>query len=176
MKMNESQKLKIYNEIVEKYYKDIFRYGYKLTNNEAITEDIVQETLLRAWNALESLQDITKAKSWLITILKRENIRRVYKDKVNENQSFDDFEYLLEDEMVLEDELDKDIILKNILELDESYQEPLILQIFLGMTVEEIAHKIDLNENTVSTKLFRAKKLLQKRLSQKIKKIKKEII
>lgn len=170
MKINKEKKLKIYNELVNKHYNDLFRYAYKITNNKAIAEDVLQETLLRAWNGLESLKEINKAKSWLITILKRENIRRVYKDKVNVNDSYDDFEYLLEDTVCLDEEMDKNIILRNIQELKEKYREPLILQVFLGLSVEEISKKIGLNENTVSTRLFRAKSLLEKKLSQKIKK------
>ena len=37
---------------------------------------MVQETCLRAWKSLDSLQDEKAAKSWLITILRRENARR----------------------------------------------------------------------------------------------------
>ncbi|MCV5390693.1 hypothetical protein OFC62_38855, partial [Escherichia coli] len=47
-----------------------------MCKDKAIAEDLVQETCLRAWKSLDSLQDEKAAKSWLITILRRENARR----------------------------------------------------------------------------------------------------
>lgn len=169
MKMNEKEKLETYNKMVKDHYKSLFRYAYNLTNSEAIAEDILQETFIRAWNALESLNEMEKAKSWLITILRRENFRRVKKEKVNETDNYENFDFILEDKTNLEENLDKNIILKTIQELKESYSEPLLLQTMLGMTVEEIAEELNLNENTVSTRIFRGKALLTKRLKQKIK-------
>ena len=56
-------KNKIYENLVQVYYADLYRYAVWLTNNKAISEDILQETFLKAWNKLESLEDINKAKS-----------------------------------------------------------------------------------------------------------------
>ncbi|HCB10164.1 MAG TPA: RNA polymerase subunit sigma, partial [Alteromonas sp.] len=65
-----------YEALVRALHGDIYRYAYWLTNDKSTAEDIVQETFLRAWRALDSLQDEKAAKSWLITILRRENARR----------------------------------------------------------------------------------------------------
>lgn len=169
MKMNETKKLEVYNNLVDQHYKGLFRYAYKITNNEAVAEDILQETLIRVWNSLESLKELEKAKSWMITILRRENLRRVEKEKVNVTDNYDDFEYLMTTDDNMDYDLDKEIVYKNILELKECYREPLALQVMLGYSVEEIAEKLELNENTVSTRLFRAKTLLEKRMEQTLK-------
>lgn len=65
-----------YEALVRAYHKDLFRYAYWLCKDKSVAEDLVQETCLRAWKALDSLQDEKAAKSWLITILRRENARR----------------------------------------------------------------------------------------------------
>ena len=65
-----------YEALVLALHGDIFRYAYWLVKDKAIAEDIVQETFLRAWKSLDSLKDEKAAKSWLITILRRENARR----------------------------------------------------------------------------------------------------
>lgn len=176
MRMSEAQKLKIYNELVEKHYKDLYRYAYKITNNEAVSEDVVQETLIRVWTSLESLNELSKAKSWMITILRRENLRRVAKEKVNETDCYDDMEYLISDNNDLERDLDKEIVFKNINDLKDCYKEPLILQIVYGYSVEEISEKLGLNENTVSTRLFRGKSLLEKKMSTFLKVNQKETV
>ncbi len=169
MNMNKKEKLSIYNGLVEEHYKGLYRYAYKITSNEAVAEDILQETLIRVWNSLESLKELEKAKSWMITILRRENLRRVEKEKVNYTDNYEDFDYLMSDDSDLDSELDKEIVYRNILELKACYKEPLALQIMLGYSVEEIAEELGLNENTVSTRLFRAKTLLEKRMEQLLK-------
>ena len=54
---------------------DLFRYALWLTGQRALAEDLVQETYLRAWKALDELRDAQAAKPWLITILRREHAR-----------------------------------------------------------------------------------------------------
>lgn len=173
MKITNKEKTKIYNELVNKYHKDLFLYGCKLTNNRAVAEDIMQETLIRVWKSLHSLNDIEKAKPWMMTILKRENLRRVVKEKVNITDSCDDFDYLISEDDYVEQKIDKEIIYENINNLKECYSKPLSLQIVYGYSVEEIAEKLDLNENTVSTRLSRGKNLLSKKLNQTIRNTKK---
>ena len=71
-----------YEALVRAYHTDIFRYAVWLIKDRAIAEDVVQETFLRAWKSLDSLQDEAAAKAWLITILRRENARRFEREFV----------------------------------------------------------------------------------------------
>ena len=70
------KKQKRYEALVKAFHADLFRYAMWLIKDKAIAEDVVQETFLRAWKSLDSLKDEAAAKSWLITILRRENARR----------------------------------------------------------------------------------------------------
>ena len=65
-----------YQLLVNQYHGDLFRYAFWLTGDKHIAEDILQETFLRAWKAIDQLQEVKAAKAWLITILRRENARR----------------------------------------------------------------------------------------------------
>ena len=65
-----------YEALVRAFHADLYRYAYWLCHQRAIAEDLVQETFLRAWMSLDSLQEAAAAKGWLITILRRENARR----------------------------------------------------------------------------------------------------
>ena len=64
-----------FNELAEAYSTDLYRYAMWICGNDALAKDLVQETFLRAWRALDSLNEIKSAKSWLITILRREYAR-----------------------------------------------------------------------------------------------------
>ncbi|WP_280136463.1 sigma factor, partial [Aeromonas bivalvium] len=68
-----ADKQKKYEALVHALHGDIYRYAYWLCRDPHVAEDLVQETYLRAWRAIDSLVDDKAAKPWLITILRREN-------------------------------------------------------------------------------------------------------
>lgn len=149
-----------YEALVKALHGDLFRYGYWLTHDKQVAEDLVQETFLRAWRALDSLKDEKAAKSWLITILRRENARRF------ERKRFDMGEY---EEATITDtkststeqEIENHWLREKIAQLPVEYREPLVLQVVGGFSGEEIATILDLNKNTVMTRLFRARNQLK---------------
>ncbi|WP_100641991.1 sigma-70 family RNA polymerase sigma factor [Alteromonas facilis] len=151
-----------YEALVNATHSDIFRYAYWLIRDKAIAEDVVQETYLRAWKSLDSLQDPKAAKSWLITILRRENARR-FERKQFDLVDIDDVS--VEDESPAnETELEHAELRKLMAGLSEEYREPLMLQIIFGYSGEEIAEQLGLNKNTVMTRLFRARNQLKEAL------------
>nr|WP_261872785.1 sigma-70 family RNA polymerase sigma factor [Vibrio rarus] len=150
-----------YEALVRAYHRDLFRYAYWLCKDRSIAEDLVQETCLRAWKALDSLQDDKAAKSWLITILRRENARRFERKQLelvdidepgNEGYANDDGFHQSE------------WLQAQIMRLDIDYREPLFLQVVAGFSGEEISQILDLNKNTVMTRLFRARNQLKEQL------------
>ena len=54
---------------------DLLRFAFWLSRDRALAEDVVQESLLRAWKAQGDLQDEAAAKPWLLTIVRREYAR-----------------------------------------------------------------------------------------------------
>src|SRR5258708_37565132 len=58
-----------------RYRPDVFRFALWLARDGAIAEDVVQETFLRAWRAIDSLADPGAARSWLLAIARREYAR-----------------------------------------------------------------------------------------------------
>jgi RNA polymerase sigma-70 factor (ECF subfamily) len=156
-------KHKRYEALVRALHADIYRYAVWLIRDKTIAEDVVQETFLRAWKSLDSLKDEGAAKAWLITILRRENARRF------ERKQFDTID--IEDVAIAdpaahsEESMHHREIRKAIMSLSEEYREPLSMQILLGFTGDEIALQLNLNKNTVMTRLFRARNQLKELLS-----------
>jgi len=149
-----------YESLVDSLYQDVFRYAVWLTRNQPMAEDLVQETFLRAWRSLDSLQNDKAAKAWLFTILRRENARQYerYRPELVD----------IEGQVVVEAgdqepdaKMDRQLLLKAIQGLDEDYREPLLLQVIGGFSGKEIAAILDLNNNTVMTRLFRARSKLK---------------
>ena len=116
---------------------------------------------IRDRKSLDSLQDEKAAKSWLITILRRENARRF------ERKQFDlvDIDDYGNDAKVSDDpHHQQEWLQAQIMKLDVEYREPLFLQVVGGFSGEEIGSILDLNKNTVMTRLFRARNQLKEML------------
>src|SRR5271167_5039103 len=54
---------------------DLLRFAFWLCRDHALAEDVVQETMIRAWKAQDSLLDEGAAKPWFLTIIRREYAR-----------------------------------------------------------------------------------------------------
>jgi RNA polymerase sigma-70 factor (ECF subfamily) len=161
--LNDS-KTRRYEQLVKHYHADVYRYGYWLCKDADIAQDLVQETFLRAWKCLDSLLDANAAKAWLITILRRENARRFERkqfafDDDTEQDSLPDNE-----QTSAEQSIDNAKLREHLAALPEEYREPLVLQALGGFSSDEIANLLQLNVNTVNTRLFRARKLLRNSL------------
>lgn len=152
-----------YNRIVAAYSDDLFRFAYWLTRDRDVAQDLVQETFLRAWKSRDKLQSEEAAKSWLITILRRENARRFeriqpqYSDIPTEALPAARVEHDTSTEaFVLRQALDK---------LPADYREPLLLQVIHGYSQKEIAGHLGISVGGAGTRLFRARQQLRQMIS-----------
>lgn len=160
---NMKHKQQTFTALVRALQADMFRYAYWLCGNRALAEDLVQESFLRAWKALDSLRDEKAAKAWLITIIRREHARhyeRYTPEFVDIEQQYD---LGSADPEMGGESLQ---LRRAMSSLSAEYREPLVLQIIGGFSGEEIANILELNENTVATRLFRARKQLKDLFSE----------
>jgi RNA polymerase sigma-70 factor (ECF subfamily) len=154
-----------FNRLAEDYGVDLYRYAMWICGNDALAKDLVQETYLRAWKALDKLQDIGAAKSWLITILRRE-YARTFERKVPQFTDVD--RVVVPDDSGLEpdDQAEVRLLRRNIMQLDRKYREPLLLQVVMGHSCAEIAALLDISKSAVMTQLFRAREQLKEKLQE----------
>lgn len=144
---------------------DLYRYAYWLCRDRARAEDVVQETLVRAWRSLDALRDERSAKPWLITILRRE-LARSYERVQPELVDIDDHELIGDRGDMGEQASDAVAVRRAMARLEPEYREPLVMQVLLGYSIEEIATVMEMNPATVLTRLFRARKKLAAVLEQ----------
>jgi RNA polymerase sigma-70 factor (ECF subfamily) len=154
-------KAKRYELLVKHYHADLYRYGYWLCKDAHIAQDLVQETFLRAWKSLDSLLDVKAAKAWLFTILRRENARRFERKQFAFDDDAEQDSLADTQQSSAEQQYDNQLVRQHLAALPEEYREPLVLQALGGFSSDEIASLLQLNVNTVNTRLFRARKLLR---------------
>jgi RNA polymerase sigma-70 factor, ECF subfamily len=138
---------------------DLLRFAHWLARDRALAEDIVQESLLRAWRSREALKDPSAARAWLLTIVRREHAR-LYERKRLELVPLDEAAEVRADGGA-EDEDDLLTLRHAILRLPLDYREPLVLQVLGGFSTEEIARELSLTPTAVLTRLFRARNKLR---------------
>lgn len=151
-----------FNELVAIYTQDLQRYAYWLAGDRHTAEDLVQETLLRAWKSLHHLQNPKAAKGWLFTILRRENARRFERKQLQESDI--PLETLESHDNHYDTSTEAFVLRRAIDELPTEYREPLVQQVIGGYSQKEIAKKLGISSAGVGTRLFRARNKLKETL------------
>jgi len=145
-----------FDRVVGVFYPDMYRYAAWLCRDKAIAEDVVQEALLRAWKSLDALRDDAAAKPWLLTIVRRENARYFERRRLEtvdiDNLSASQAALLAEQP---DEQLDE--LREAIYKLEDDYREPLVLQVLMGYSTNEIAELMELKQGAVLTRLHRAR-------------------
>jgi len=154
-----------FNELAEAYSTDLYRYAMWICGNDALAKDLVQETFLRAWRALDNLNDVAAAKSWLITILRRE-YARTFERKVPKFTDMDKVVIVEGDELEPDERTERDLLREGILKLDPKYRDPLLLQVVFGHSCAEISEQLEITKSAVMTQLFRAREKLKVQLQK----------
>jgi RNA polymerase sigma-70 factor (ECF subfamily) len=162
---NNTERTRRFNELAEAYSTDLYRYAMWICHNDALAKDLVQETFLRAWRALDSLKDIGAAKSWLITILRRE-YARTFERKVPKFTDLDKVVVVDDDELEPDEQTERELLRKGILKLEPKYRDPLLLQVVFGHSCAEISEQLGISKSAVMTQLFRAREKLKTQLQK----------
>jgi RNA polymerase sigma-70 factor, ECF subfamily len=142
---------------------DLLRFAFWLARDRTVAEDVVQETMIRAWKSRENLKDSAAARPWLLTIVRREHAR-LYERKRLPTVDVDDAEVQADPALSTGDASESEGIedlRRAILRLPDEYREPLVMQVLGGLTTAEIAEQLGLTQAAVLSRLFRARNKLR---------------
>jgi RNA polymerase sigma-70 factor (ECF subfamily) len=139
---------------------DLLRFAFWLARDRSLAEDVVQETMIRAWKAQDSLLDEGAAKPWFLTIIRREYARSFERKRF---VTVDVEELIAKEEPMLAAADDQELaeLRAAIFKLPGEYREPLVMQVLMGYSTAEIAAELGLSNAAVLTRLFRARKQLR---------------
>lgn len=156
----------------------LFGMARRLAGEDA--EDLVQETLMRAYRSFETLEDHQAGLGWMQQILVnlyrdrlRKGARRVKEIPVEEVDEFSLYRTIAdEDPFPYSDALHLDFLHSFgredlhavLMRLPEHYRAPLVLRYMQDFSTKEIARMLDEPIGTVLAQLHRGRKLLEKEL------------
>jgi RNA polymerase sigma-70 factor (ECF subfamily) len=157
----------------------LYAGALRMTRNPADAEDLLQETMMRAYRSFDRFEEGTNLKAWLFRILTnayintyRKKQREPQKVSQDEIQDFDLYRELKDHDpqlsvtpetLVLDRLVDGDI-LQAIEELPEQFRLAVILSDVEDFSYAEMAEIMDVPLGTVMSRLHRGRKALQKRL------------
>lgn len=155
--------------LMEEYGDMVIRLAYTYVKQRQIAEDISQEVFISCYHHLDQFQHKSSYKTWIyrITVNKCKDLIKswsfkniTYKDKIvsllkNGSKST---------EAQLVDQEEKEAIFAQVLQLPIKLREVIILFYYEGLSIQEIADMINLNANTVKTRLHRGRTSLQTKM------------
>jgi len=157
--------------IFERYSRPVISFIYDLVSNRELAEELTQETFVRAYRSLRSLQEETKFSTWLFGIAKnvaRESLRTRVRD--SRNVDLDDQQVLdLSDRrpvpvsQLLNKELNG-VIQRSLAALDDDKRLVFTLKIFQQCSYEEIAEITGFSIPKLKTDLHRARTEMRRRI------------
>lgn len=153
-----------FGELYFRYRPRVYRFALKLLRDADLAEDIVQETFLKARNAIKNLNQSSSLLSWLLTITRNEVYGHLRKSRSNGEVSDED---VWESETPIDEVVGKEtveIVQSMIAQLKPDYREVILLREYEQMPYAEIARVIGDTESAVKARLFKARKALVKKL------------
>lgn len=162
-----------YQKIYDVIYHKIYRTAYFITKDPYLAQDAAQETLIKGFMQLETLQDKERIVEWFITIATRTSIDVIRKQRnwngiPVENYYFDQTpdKSSTTIEETVEKRMLKEEIMKQIFSLQKEQKEILILKYMHGFKDKEISERLLIKEGTVKSKIHRAKKALRTKIEK----------
>ena len=142
----------IFNEDLRK---ELYVLAMLKLNHEEDAKDAVQETVFEAFKSIKNLRENNKIKIWITKILmnKCNDILR-YNKRVKVFSTKEINNYMNKDEVIY---IDDDVTLFEMLGILEPLEKDIIFLYLKGYTSKEISSIINMNDNTVRTKIMRAK-------------------
>jgi RNA polymerase sigma-70 factor (ECF subfamily) len=149
-----------FTRLLEMLRPDLLRFAFWLARDRSVAEDVVQETLIRAWKSRGELKDTAAARPWLFTIVRREHAR-LYERKRLPTVDVAEVEALGDPALASDGDAGLTDLRRAIMQLPDEYREPLVMQVLGGFTTAEISAELNLSQPAVLTRLFRARNRLR---------------
>ena len=167
----EARRHSAFAEYVQPEIEVLYRVAVTLTRNPADAEDLVQDTLVRAFRAADRF-DGRHPRAWLLTILRRTHLNRVRKRTPSLLADGRDSERTLEElgpslpsseEVALSGEFEP-VVAQALADLPSEFRSVIDLVDLQGLSYAQAAEALGIPKGTVMSRLHRARQRIRERL------------
>jgi len=169
----------VFAKMVEATSAQIYRTALQILSNEQDAEDVLQETYIKALNALPNFEGRSSLSTWLHRIAVNEALMILRKRKnpvisIDDKDPFDptiesegmeivDFCCLPEGELLSTES--RDFMDRSVKQLPDNLRTVFVLRDLENLSIQETAELLKLSEANVKTRLLRARLHLRQQLS-----------
>ena len=174
--------LQAYDDLVKRYQERIYATIYHMTSNHEDANDLAQDSVINALQALKSFKGGSTFYTWLYRIAVNKTINFLKQRKNRTHMSLNDIDFNAEHDtdliaLISEKTPRRDAGLKELqkklnealLKLSEPHRLVVVLHDVQGQSHEEIAKIMDCNIGTVRSRLFYARQQMQAELADYLK-------
>ena len=170
----------LFYELIRPYERSVYLSAYSVLHNQADAEEVVQETLLKAFTHLDQLRANDKFKAWLLLIAvnearmrRRKDHRHLYDSLEEQAMATEEGEFMprqfadwreIPSDLVERKEI-KAAVRSALDTLPEKYREVFVLRDMQHLTVTETAAVLGLTVPAVKTQLHRARLQMREQLA-----------
>ena len=158
-----------FETIYEQYGKPVYRFLLSLTGDEALAEELLQETFYQAFMHIDRFEGRSSLYTWLCRIGKNAWLKECRRGKRYSDQAWDELsmpsrEPPPEAQYIEKEEYRR--MRQAILRLEEPYKDVFILHIYGGLKLKEIAQSYQKSESWARVTFFRAKQQIIEEVSK----------
>ena len=154
-------------EIYRQHSQNVFKYLLFLTGDYLLSEELLQETFYQAFKSIHRFKGNSKLSTWLYQIAKHVYLKHQRRKKslpLNDNQTLTVEN--LTPEIIFEVREDYSTLYQAVNQLNDPYNEVVILRGLNELSFREIGNIFDKNENWARVTFYRAKLQLRKILKE----------
>ena len=161
-----------FERLVGKYQKQVHTLAWRKVRDFHIAEDITQETFLQVYQKLETLEDLTRFPGWLYAIADRLCIAWLRRNQrhtepledtdISEVETEAYSQYIATEHAKTFADARRDLVEELLAKLKEGNRTVITLHYLEGMTYAEISNFLGVSENTIKSRLRRARQQLKK--------------
>lgn len=161
MPLHQNELQQRYEDCVEQCADSLFRVAYRLTGNQTLAGELVQETYLNAWKSLASLEDPKKMRAWMFAIMRNQYTKLLRAETKISTTSTELDQLSPPSHSHAPNNQTSEAIQQAIESLDNKFQMPLLLVSMEGLSVDEAATILETPRGTVLSRLHRGRQKLK---------------
>lgn len=154
--------------VVDRHAAAVYRVALSVVHDPSLAEDVVQETMIKAWRQSPVGPGEEIPRSWLLKVAHNAAISllRTRREDVREHDAMPEQPGEIETDRRVEGMAQLDELWKAMSRLDDDSRALIALKEVDGLSYEEIAETLGLPLSTIKTRLFRARRQLKEALKE----------
>jgi RNA polymerase sigma-70 factor (ECF subfamily) len=159
-----------FEALFRQYGERVFRYAHRLINDVTKAEEVTNDVMLKVWKSAPRFEGRSRVSTWILGITRHLALNAVRRKQIDTVEMDDAGAVADEGQMGPGAGVERDRetlrqgIRTSLGQLSCDHRDVIELTFFHGLTYQEIADVVGCPENTVKTRMFHARKQLQRLL------------